>query len=657
MRKRVSRWIIAAVLVIPWLDVGVHVGHASDTHHGKPRFRTQTGPYTVVYTQTRKAIVVSRVGRKALLVVRELGGTNAANLLASVQRVTRSGRTYTLAGTAKWATFSLRIAMPPATPGLIRLTLSVKPTKDAPEGAGASPDVTLTRAPVSGLQEYAAATPVAGNSVYLGDSTLGSTILYAANYTRLGTYFNRTKSGAAQPNFAYPGAGIKGSLVGRVSNSFGYEPPAGSLANLPRRRSTIVLDSFLYLLPRQSSDPGMQAEMYLRMIDTVRSATAPKPQPAADWLNLARQSAQNLADLSNWVTVNGHQYLRSYVSDTRAAPELLTQANVLAGIEAYEARAKVTLPMDATLTQDLPTFFDPAYGTVTNHVGHAPNARDESWYYVTNLIALLRLTQLGNATARQLLMQSIDGVIALAHANKYNFPVTFQYGVWSAPQSDLEPDVAGGYAWLMLGMYDLVGDQRYVDEAKAALATVARRGFGLGYELQMSAYTAAAAQRLYTMTGDTRFRAAALVGLANVFHATRLWECTYGLCVKGGGYHTYMGLNPLPTADYIAMLEQYEAWLALRDYARYDQGEPRYVTNLVQAFIQNSPLTLRFALPPALPSGAVTSTPGLYPFVARNNLAWNIPIEDLREGELQSGTIGQELYGEGGVFIFAAYGS
>jgi hypothetical protein len=41
--------------------------------------------------------------------------------------------------------------------------------------------------------------------------------------------------------------------------------------------------------------------------------------------------------------------------------------------------------------------------------------------------------------------------------------------------------------------------------------------------------------------------------------------------------------------------------------------------------------------------------------VPRNNLSWHIPLEDLREGEVASGVIGQELYGAGGPFMFAAY--
>ncbi|MGZ4391456.1 MAG: hypothetical protein ACXVRK_04955, partial [Gaiellaceae bacterium] len=361
------------------------------------------------------------------------------------------------------------------------------------------------------------------------------------------------------------------------------------------------------------------------------------------------------ADPANWVTLNGHTYLRSYVSDTRSAPELLTQAGVLAGIRAYEARYNTSVPFDSTLDADLSTFYDPLYGTVMNSLPHDPSARGESWYFVTNLISLLQLAQTGDVTAKNLLLQSVDAVIKLAHVNAYDFPQNFAYSDFNGSGSQVEHDVAGGYAWLMLGLYDLTGETQYLDEAKASIAHVAGAGFDLSYETHMSAYTAAAAQRLYTMTGDATYHGYAVLALANLFHAVRLWDCTYGMCRKGSGYHTYMGLNPLPWSDYVAMLEQYEAWLGLQSYMQYAQNEPASITNLVKTFIQDSPRTLQYSLPPLLPSGAAASAPGEYSFVPHNELSWYIPLEDLREGEVVSGVIGQELYGAGGPFMFAAY--
>jgi hypothetical protein len=619
-------------------------------------FAPTTGPYSLSFQLKKGFIAIHRKGKSAGLAIKELGGVKASNLLYAVSNTKHSGNTYTLTGRASWTAFSLQLALTRAVPGLIHIKLSLNPLKNPPLGTGASPDISLLKSPASALKEYAAATPVAGNAVFLGDTALASTILYVANYTALGSYFDRTKSGVSQPNFIYPGTGAEGSLVGANAANFGYEPPSGSLANLPHKKSTAVVDSYLYLLPGTPDSETEEAGTYLQMLSTVYDQI-PKPQiPSADWASIAVTAAQNLAEPANLATLNGHQYLRSYVSDTRVAPELITQAGVLAGLKAFEAKQHVTYALDAILDANLPTFYDPTYHTVTNHVGHDPQARDESWYYVDILISLLQLSQLGDTTAHQLLLDSIDGAISLAHANNYEFPQSFQYGVWAAKDAPVQPDVCGAYAWLMLGMYDLTKDNRYLDEAKASITHVAGKGFGLAYELHMTAYTAAAAQRLYRITGDTTDHGYAVLALANLFHAARVWDCTYRLCRTGAGYHTFMGLDPLPTGDYIAMLEQYESWLALRDYAMNDQGEPAYITGLVGDFLKYTPDTMQYALPPQLPQGAAAPSPGLYDFVKQNHLDWQIPLEDLREGDLTSGSIGQEIYGAGGPFVFAAYG-
>jgi hypothetical protein len=521
-----------------------------------------------------------------------------------------------------------------------------------PQVRAAYPDVQLAGAPAGSLTLYDPAPPIAGTSLYLSNKPMDSSLLYLANLTALGPYFDRTQSGPTQPNFTYPKAGQKGSLLGVSGSHFGYELPS---TNLPHGKSTTVIDSYLYLLPGVPADEGAMSGTYLKLLDGVYTAL-PKPSiPAPDWHALARSEATDLANSANSVSVGGKRFLVSYVSDTRTAPELLTQAGVLAGIKAYEARYGETVPLDAELEANLSAFYDPAFHTVKNGLGHDPNATEESWYYITNLISLLQLTQLGSATAKQLLLDSIGGAISLAHTNNYEFPQDFPFATWNGGQSGLQPDVAGGYAWLMLGMYDLTGQGSDLDEAKASIAHIAGKGFGLAYETHMLGYTAAAAQRLYTMTGDRSYHNAALLALANLFHVTRLWDCTYGACRKGSGYHTYFGINPLPWSDYVAMLEQYEAWLGMRDYLKYSANEPAYVRDLAQAFVTETPLVMQYALPTKLPGGAATSVPAEYSFVPHNNLTWSIPLEDLREGEATSGVIGQEIYGAGGPFMFAAY--
>jgi hypothetical protein len=629
---------------------------ANAVEPGKLDFSATTGGYAVAFHESAGTITIAPPAGTGLLAVTELAGDPDMDLLRSVSAVMHNGDTYVLSGHNAWSQFVFHLSLPVATPGEIHLTLALKLLSDPP-AMFLPPDVALQHASASSLNLWAPAVPVAGNSLFLSSAALGSSMLYLADLSALGPYFDATHSGGGQSNFPYPGAGTAGALVGMQGASFGYEPPPGSLGNLPRGKMVTAIDSRLYLLPTVPATEAAMAATYLRMLGTIYADLPRIVLPTANWRMLAARSAAELMNHANIDPWHGMRYLKSYVSDTRIAPELITQAGVLAGVMAYEARYHVRVPLDAMLEGNLASFYDPDYHTVRNGLvqGHDPEAREESWYYVQNLISLLQASRSGSAVAKTLLLASAGTAITLAHTNNYEFPQDFAFKNMNGAGSGLQSDVAGGYAWLMLGLYDLTGEPRYLKEAKASIAHVAGKGFSLTYETQMTAYTAAAAQRLYVLTHDQKYRSDALLALANLFHTARLWDCTYGLCTKGAGYHTMFGVNILPWGNYIAMLEQYETWLGLRDYLLYAHGEPSYVLALVAGLLTATPSILQYSLPPALPAGAVPTNPGTYSFVPKNRLDWDIPVEDLREGESQSGVIGQEIYGAGGTFMLAAY--
>lgn len=627
-----------------------HLTHGTD-------FTATTGAYIVRFQPSRGAIFINPSGTSAGLAIREIPGNKSLDLFRDVRNVSHSGGTYTLRGRSSWTSFDFVVQLVANTPGLIHLGLTITPRKTPPAVRTFVADVQLDGAGNTALTEYAPAPPVAGSSILVSSAALHSTMLYFADLTSLGRFFDRSGTGVTQGVFSYPNAGAQGSLVGVVGGrSFGYPVSPDDLGTLPTRKPTKVLDSYLYLVHRVAAGEAATSNEYLKMLGVVYDAMPKLAIPRADWRSLAGHDASNLLDAANLVTVHGKRYLRSYVSDTRSSPELITQAGVLAGVKTYEARFHVVLPIDAILEKTLTDFYDPHYHSIVNALGHDPTARGESWYFITNMISLLQLARLGDDTARGLLLHSATAVMRLAHVNGYEFPQDFSYRTWSGKGTGLQADVAGGYAWLMLGLYDLTKNHEYLSEAEASIVHMEGKGFQLSYETHMTAYGAAAAERLFVMTGNPRYRDDAHLALANLFHNTRLWDCTYGLCRKGAGYHTYFGLNPLPWSDYIAMLEQYEAWLALRDYTMYGTKEPRYVKDLVRGFLTETPLTMQYALPTRLPHGAATTSPGEYAFVPRNTLAWDIPLEDLRTGEQNSGLIGQEIYGAGGPFMLAAYG-
>ncbi|MDQ2743596.1 MAG: hypothetical protein M3Z66_15065, partial [Chloroflexota bacterium] len=295
---------------------GQAANRSTTKHRGTPGFSATTGGYRVGFSARNGAITVTPTGNGAHLAIREIGAGKKADLLYDVTSVRRSGSAYTLSGKASWASFSCKLTLDPTVAGLLHLTLSLKPVRTSPQPRFVHPDVQLMGAPSSTLKQYDPAPPIAGTSVYLSNVPLDSSILYLENLTTLGPFFDRSQSGASQANFPYPRAGGKGSLVGLGGSYFGYPPPISSLDNLPRNRSTLLLDTYLYLLPGVPATETAMSDTYLKLLGGVYSAL-PRPSiPSADWHTLAATSARDLANPSNLVTVDGKRFLVSYVSDT-----------------------------------------------------------------------------------------------------------------------------------------------------------------------------------------------------------------------------------------------------------------------------------------------------------------------------------------------------
>jgi hypothetical protein len=558
---------------------------------------------------------------------------------------------------AGWAGAAITVTAYAAQPGLLRWTVAL-----AVHGGGAPADADGTdlaytnaggtQAATPTVDLYTGAEPAATAQTFLYDGGLDSTAFYLADLTALGGFFAASGTAPVNGPFSDPRGGSS-SLVGARAGGMGYAFPNGGLSGLvPGTPATTVMDSYLLLQPGQ---PGSEMAVAARFLDDLGAVYGMLERPAlppADWRRLGARTAHDLRGPDVVARLGGRDYLRAYVSDRRVAPELITQLNVLVGATEYARTfgdAGAVGQLRRMLAADLPTFYAAEYGTVVNNLPlpHGGGAASESWYYVGDLINLARLAQAGVATARALLLRSVGGAIALAHHVRYVFPRSIYYVGWRGGDG-LQPDVAGAYAYLMEDLYGLTHHAAYLDEARAGLDHLAGYGFRLAYETHMTALAAAACAHLFALTGDRRYLALSLVPLANLFGSTWLWDCGYGLCARGA-YHTYFGLSPQPWASYIAMMEQEEAYQALRDYAlAAGDRAPTAVRTLVAEFCRYSLATLAYTLPPLLPKGVAGPAPGEYAFVPRNRLDLAIPLEDLREGSRPSGQIGQEIYGAGG---------
>jgi hypothetical protein len=631
-------------------------------------FTLHSGKYTVLLDRTIGQLVVTHKGVSGALGVTEIPGGDATNLLKHVNRISMNPRqnSAVISGKAPWAQFSLALSFRSQ---VLHWRLTVTATSD-PGLMPIQPDVQAIHA--HNLKPYnaalsvnAIATPIAGSSIFLGYRDFNASMLYFSNFTALGGYFDGTLSDPSQGNFTYPNASLQ-SLVGVSGSAFGYTEPAASLQSLPLHRPITIVDSYL-VFASFASDGGQAAAEYLQATDSVLHRIPAPLEKAPGWKAIAGKELGELSQAQNWTSIGGNRYLRSYVSDQRSSPELITQLSVLLGLREYvrhtrhpSASARMMIGrLDAGLTH----FYDPTFQTAMNSlvVIHDSSAQDESWYYVGNLISLMQLAKLGDASARALLMRSLGTAVRIAHKAGYVFPLDIHYQGLTLTGAT-QRDVAGGYAYLMLGLHDLTHRSTYAHEAGASAPHLLGAGFLLSYELHMTAYGAAASAMLFRSTHNPIYRRAARVALANFFHSVRLWDCTYGTCAHGR-YHTYMGVNPLPWADYIAMREQYESWLGLRSFLAATAGgkhRPAILTsgaNLARRFERSTLATLQYSLPPNLPSTAESSKPVEYSFVPQNRLDWMIPLEDLRDGTRISGQIGQEIYGAGGPLIFAALGN
>lgn len=622
-------------------------------------FVLQTGPYRVTFQSGR--LVIGRPGTPGGLRLSLLPGAPGLDLLSHVtaRRIVRTagGTSAMLDARTAWATATITLTTYTRYPGSLHWTVALALRGSGAPAEPAGTDLSYTNAtgakPASpAVTLYAGAAPVATALSYLYDPDLRGTLFYLADLTALDAMFQATSTSPTNGSFRDPRGG-PGALVGASSTGLGLTLPPGSVSGLaPGTRPTTIMDSYLFLGTGQPTSETAVATRFLGALGAIYGLIERPALAPADWRVLGDRTARDLAGPDVVVPLGGHIYLRAYVSDRRTAPELITQLNVLVGANAFArtfgnggAVGRLRKMLDA----DLPTFYSSEYGSVVNNLPlpHGPRAGSESWYYIGDLINLARVAQDNDLTARTLLLRSVHGAVALAHHVGYAFPRAILYGSWQGG-GGLQPDVTGAYAYLMLQLYDLTHQRSYLDEAKAGVDHLAGYGFHLAYETHMTALAATAAARLYALTGERRYLELSLLPLANLFAATWIWDCGYGTCA-GGAYHTFFGLSPLPWSGYIAMMEQEEAWQALREYALLarDQVAPS-VRTLVAEFCRYTLSTLAYALPPELPKGVAGPAPGEYGFVPRNRLDLAIPLEDLRDGSQPSGQIGQEIYGAGG---------
>jgi hypothetical protein len=357
-------------------------------------------------------------------------------------------------------------------------------------------------------------------------------------------------------------------------------------------------------------------------------------------------------DPINGVPAGGTRVLKAYVGERERKLESIVSLDVLIAAKKY-ARLFGADAHLARLISDiergLPYWDVPMGGERIFGNFSYPKREQDAWYFIYPLVQATELALEGNGEARGMVLESSRKLIEVGHSMDYEFPFVLDViDNRRVNDSFREYDTLGGYAYVMLGCYQFTGEAKYLEEARRAVEHIRGKGFNFTYEPHFTAITLEALARLYQLTGDRRYIDLSYVPLANIFAMAWLWEPDYGYAAS---YSLFMGVNPVPASDQVAAFEIHNTWWYLsRFYLRAEGALPAHIRKLIAEYLKYQITVGHFTLPRFLPEEALSKTPDWG--VIRRDMA--IPIEDLKDGFHKSAMVGQEIYGCGEVFRFAA---
>lgn len=486
--------------------------------------------------------------------------------------------------------------------------------------------------------------------LYLSETRPKSaTLLYLQNLTALSDYCEQTETSL-------------GDTVSGKWPELGFSLPPSNKP-LKAGREVILSDAFVAFSEEiPEKEPGM-IRLYLDLLARIY-LLLPKPETEyKHWPEVLNNGLKDLIDSPGcWSQVAGHRYFNAYVSDYETPPEIMVQLAVLLPLLDYAEWSKKELEVMKTIKEGLPAFYDEKLGTIMRWL---PAAEDklkgeeeqkvpkvmDSWYLHHPLLNLSRLALKGDETAKKLFLDSLDFAIKVARHFKYQWPVFYKMDTLEVVKAETaegkggEKDVAGIYAHIMLQAWEITGEQRYLNEAEKAAKTLQGLGFEIFYQANNTAFSAGALLRLYKITKKQLYLELSYMCLAGLFRNVQLWECNYGY---GKNFPKFFSLYPLNDAPYTAVYEEQEVFCAFHDYLKQAEEVDILpsVKLLIAEYIRYLIHRAVYYYPIMLPADMLEEKPKIGEIDAK---LW-IALEDLQDGWLKSGTVGQEVYGAGNAF-------
>jgi hypothetical protein len=537
---------------------------------------------------------------------------------------------------------------------VIRITARLRPAEDLlipylprdlyPLGPGDDP---LT---ARGNVEAAQRGLNAGLVYFRLDGDTPSSILYLQNLTALNPYFNATKT---RPDGA----------VGGEWPELGYLPPTPPQSGipptdaLPKGEEVTISDALIVLRTEAPKDEARAARLFLQMLGSAYRLLD-KPDPDFhDWVGRAEQTANDLATAPE-ATIRhyGHLYVHPYTASEY--PDSMVQLITLTTLHDFGAWRGKPLPVEKEIRAGIDRFYDPAIGSIRRYLPNVGADKDkdavDSWYLYHPMIGLGHLAQQGDEKARKLFDDSIGFAIKAARHFKYKWPIQYKitdFSVIQAARDDQglgQTDVGGIYAYLMLVAFELTDDPEYLGEARKAIDAARGMRFELNYQANLTAWGAAACMRLWRITSDAFYLEQSYVYLASFLHNSVLWNSDIG---DARLYHTFLAVSALHDGPYMALYECFDSFAAFERYLK-DSGpdlDPA-VRLLLTDYCRYALDRAWFYYPDTLPDRMICKKPR-NGHVDRN---LSFPVEDLYIAGDVAGQVGQEIYGAGAAFIFAA---
>lgn len=451
--------------------------------------------------------------------------------------------------------------------------------------------------------------------------------------------------------------------VGGDWPDIGFKLPHTEELPLPSGKHFIISDAYVMISPQIHEDPSSITKHFLNHLATIYQVI---PKPTVEYHNWPDIAEKALRDLSHnkgaWSQTNGIPYLNAYLCDYETPVESMVQLAVLNPFKEYQTWRGEDHPLFNDLSHGISSFYDPKINCINRWLPARIEELDkseeqkkemvmDSWYLHHPLMNLARLALEGHKEAKNIVLDSIDYVIKVAHHFKYEWPVFYNMETLeiikkeTAPSEGGEKDVPGSYTHLMLLVFRLTKEKRYLNEAKKAAKKLEDFGMDIFYQANNTAFAAGALLELYKITNKKLYLDLSYIFLAGLFKNMQLHDSQYG---HGKNYPNFFSVFPLNDAPYTAAYEDMEVYAGLTEYliqAKDIEILPS-LRILIPEFVKYAINRIAYYYPPMLPKEMLSKD--IKTGELQHDL-W-IPIEDLYSGWEVSGQVGQEVYGAGIAF-------